>query len=70
MTDRSHIVICIADHSTDRYEAATRTLFTAEEAAKYASGMHQNLRPRVVTPVEFLKIAGWRDASERPELKL
>ncbi len=62
----NHVVICRANNEDEwEYVAATRRLFTAEGAAKYASTIHVALHPRIITAAEYLKSwQGWKEALE------
>lgn len=63
---RNYIVICRADNEDEfEYIAATRRLFTAEEAARYASSVAAHRYPRVTTAAEYLRSwEGWKEARE------
>lgn len=63
--NRNHVVICRADNPDEwEYVAATRRLFTAEEAARYAASVSVERYPRVLTAAEYLAILGWKEARE------
>ncbi len=61
----SYVVICREDRYLcapdvpGSYVAATRRLFDAEDAAKYALTISPSREPRIVTPEEYLRIVGW-----------
>lgn len=62
---RDYVVICRADNSEEfEYVAATRRLFTAEEAARYVTRVASSRYPRVLTSAEYLKILGWKEARD------
>lgn len=63
--ERNFVVICRADNG-DEWEmvAATRRLFTADQAARYAATVAVSRSPRVLSAAEYLAAIGWRKARE------
>ena len=57
----NYVVICYDDLRggvNPQYVAAIHRLFDAEGAAAYASKVHVDRRPRVVTAAEYLLLCG------------